>query len=140
MESEGPIETSVARPRGRGVTVDQKASLMVQELKKYGMGVTGISETKWFGQAVYQVEGYTILYSGRPVPVQSPLLRNEGVGIVLDPALAAAWRAAGEDWSAVSPRIVRARLKMGTEQRDGANPPHIHHCSQRICTYIQSTS
>ena len=50
VESEGPIETSVARPSGRGVTVDR---LMVQELKKYGMSVTGISETKWFGQAVY---------------------------------------------------------------------------------------
>ena len=122
VESEGPIETNVATPRGRGVTVDRKVSLIVQELKKYGVSVTGISENKWFGQAVHQVEGYTILHSGRPVPVESPLLRNESVGIVLDPALVAAWRAAGEDWSAVSPRIVRTRLKMGTEQVDGAKP------------------
>ena len=69
------------------------------------------------------MEGYTILHSGRPVPAESPLHRNEGVGIVLDPALAATWRAAGEDWSAVSSRIVRARLKMGTEQVDGARTP-----------------
>ena len=96
---------------------------MVQELKKYGVSVTGISETKWFGRAVFQVEGYTILHSGRPIPVESPLLRNEGVGIVLDPALAASWRAAGEDWIAVSPRVVRARLKIGTEQVDGARTP-----------------
>ena len=123
VESEGPIETSVARPNSRGVTVDRKASLMVQELKKYGVSVTGISETKWFGQAVYQVEGYTILHSGRSVPVESPLHRNEGVGIVLDPALAAAWKAAGEDWSAVSSRVVRARFKMGREQVDGARTP-----------------
>ena len=123
VESEGPIEMCVARPSSRGVTVDRKASLMVQELKKYGVSVTGISDTKWFGQAVYQVEGYTILHSGRPVPVESPLRRNEGVGIVLDPSLAAAWRAAGEDWCAVSSRIVRARLKMGTEQVDGARTP-----------------
>ena len=123
MESEGPIETSVARSSSRGVTVGRKVSRMVQELKKYGVSVIGISETKRFGQAVYQVEGYTILYSGRPVPVESPLHRNEGVGIVLDPALAATWRAAGEDWSAVSPRVVRARLKMGTKQVDGARTP-----------------
>ena len=97
VQSEGPIETSVARPSSRGVTVDRKVSLMLQELKKYGVRVTGINETKWFGQAVYQVEGYTVLHSGRPVPVESPLRRNEGVGIVLDPALAAAWRAAGKD-------------------------------------------
>ena len=76
VESEGPIETSVARSGGRGVTVDRKVSLMVRELKKYGINVTGISETKWFGQAVYQVEGYTILHSGRPVPDESPRLRS----------------------------------------------------------------
>ena len=123
MEAEGPIETSVTRPSGRGVTVDRKASLMVQELKKYGVNVTGISETKWFGQAVYQVEGYTIIHSGRPVPDESPFRRNEGVAIVLDPALAAAWREAGEEWKAVSPRVVRARFKMGTEQSDGTRIP-----------------
>ena len=124
VESDGPIETGVARPsRSRGVTVDRKASLMVQELKKYGMSVTGISETKWFGQAVYQVEGYTILHSGRPVPDESPLLRNEGVGIVLEPAMASAWREAGEEWRAVSSRVIRARLKMATGQSDGARTP-----------------
>ena len=66
------------------------------------------------------MESYTILHSGRPVPDESPLLRGEGVGIVLDPALTAAWREAGEEWKAVSPR---ARLKMGPGQSDGAKPP-----------------
>ena len=36
VEAEGPIETSVARPSRRGAAVDQKESLMVRELKKYG--------------------------------------------------------------------------------------------------------
>ena len=45
---------------------------MVRELKKYEVSMTGISETKWFGQVVYEVEGYTILHSGRPVPEESP--------------------------------------------------------------------
>ena len=85
--------------------------------------VTGISETKWFGQAVYQVEGYTILHSGRPVSDESPLPQNEGVSIVLHPASAAAWREAGKEWKAVSPRIVRARLKMSTEQSAGTRTP-----------------
>ena len=76
------------------------------------MNVAGTSETKWFGKAVYVVEGYTILHSGRPLPEESPMVRNEGVGIVLDPALSAAWRDAGEVWKAVSSRTVCARLKL----------------------------
>ena len=32
------------------------------------MSVVGISETKWFGSAVYDVDGYLILHSGRAVP------------------------------------------------------------------------
>ena len=47
------------------------------------------------------IPGYTILHSGLPVPDESFLLRNEGVAIVLDPALAVAWRGAGEEWKAV---------------------------------------
>ena len=37
---------------------------LVESEGKYGVSATGISETKWFGQAFYQVEGYTILHSG----------------------------------------------------------------------------
>ena len=29
---------------------------MVREMKKYEVSLTGIRETKWFGQAVYEVE------------------------------------------------------------------------------------
>lgn len=61
VEAEGLIETSAARPSGRGVVVDQKVSSMVRELKKYEMSVTsGISETIRFRQAVYEVESYSI--------------------------------------------------------------------------------
>ena len=112
VEAEGPIETSVSRPGGRGVAVDRKVTLMIQELKQYSVNLTAVSETKWFRKAIYQVEGYTILHSGRPVPSESPLIRNEGVGIVLDPVLTAAWREEGETWKAVSPRVVSARLKI----------------------------
>ena len=135
VEAEGPIETSVARPSGRGVAVDRKVSLMVRELKKYEVSVTGISETKWFGQAVYEVEGYTILHSGRPVPEESPLLRNEGVGIVLNPAMTTAWREAGEEWKAVSSRVIKARMKISTRQSDDASVP-TRHCGWCVCTYL----
>ena len=123
VEAKGPIETSVARPSRRGVAVDRKVSLMERELKNYEVSMTGISEIKWFGQAVYELEGYTILHSGRPVPEESPRLRSEGVGIVLNPAMGAAWREAGEEWKAVSPRVIKARMKMGKKQSDGARVP-----------------
>lgn len=55
VEAEGSIATSVARPSSRGVTVDRKAMLMVQELKRHRINVIGISETKWSEQAVYEV-------------------------------------------------------------------------------------
>ena len=101
VEAEGPTETTVLRPSGREVTIDWKASLMVHELKKYKVNAAGISESKWFGEAVYQVEDYTILHSGHPVPDEFPFLRNEGVDIVFDLALTTAWKEAGEEWKAV---------------------------------------
>ena len=113
VEAEGRVETSVVRKSGRSVVVDRKAALMVHELKKYGVSIAGISETKWFGKDLYDVEGYMILHSGRPLPDDdSPMVRNEGVGIVLDREMTAAWREAGEVWEAVSSRIVCARLKL----------------------------
>ena len=107
VEAEGRVETSVVRKSGRSVVVDRKAALMVHELKKYGVSIAGISETKWFGKNLYDVEGYVILHSGRPLPDDdSPMVQNEGVGIVLGREMTAAWREAGQVWEAVSSRIV----------------------------------
>ena len=79
---------------------------------KYGVSITGISETKWFRKDLYDVEGYTILHSGRQLPDDdSPMVLDEGVGIVFDHEMTAAWREIGEVWEAVSSRIV-CRLKL----------------------------
>ena len=113
VEAEGSIATSVARPGARGVPVDKKASFMIREFRKYRINIAGISETKWFGQDIYEVEGYTILHSGRPIPGDTDAVeRNEGVGIVLDPQLKEAWRRAGEIWKGVSSRIMMVRVKL----------------------------
>ena len=53
VESDSTIATAVARKGDRGVVVDRKASFMVQEFRKFGMNVVGISETKWFGQDIH---------------------------------------------------------------------------------------
>ena len=92
--------------------VDRKLDFLVKELRKLRVVVAGIQETKWFGQDVWNADGYTLLHSGRTLPGDGePLTRNEGVGIVLDESATAAWKNAGESWEAVSSRIVTVRLQ-----------------------------
>ena len=39
-----------------------------------------------------------MVHSGQPVPGESdPVIRNEGVGIIMSPYVAAAWRKSGEN-------------------------------------------
>ena len=50
------------------------------------MGITCVSETKWFCNDVYEVDGFTVLCSGRDLPRSGKTLqRGEGVAICLDP-------------------------------------------------------
>ena len=112
--------------------MDRKATLMVQELRKYRMSITGINETKWFGQAMYNVEGYIILHSGCPVPGDAQRVeRNAGVGIVLHPQMTAAWRSEGEEWRAVSSRIITARAKL-EKQRASSQPDWLTTAAQHM--------
>ena len=41
--------------------------------------------------------------------------RNEGVGIMLDPAMVSLWKDDGEIWSPVSSCVVSARLKLSDQ-------------------------
>ena len=114
-EAEGSVATASVR---REVQVDRKINFLVKELCRFNMRITGISETKWFGQGVYEVDGFVMVHSGRPVPTgDDPALRNEGVGIVMSSTVATAWRSSGECWRAISSRIVYAQLKL--EHRGG---------------------
>ena len=73
--------------------VDRKLDLLARELKRYGVSIAGIQETKWFGNDVWPADGYTFLHSGRPLPSdQERAATNEGVGIALDKKATAAWK------------------------------------------------
>ena len=123
------ISRSRPQPIGDGTTinsegtnqhlVDRKLDLLVSELRRYGVSVVAIQETKWFGKVVWQADGHAFLHSGRPLPKDGePAVRNEGVGILLDERATAAWKEVGEVWNAISSRIVTARLKLvGAGQR-----------------------
>ena len=85
---------------GRSEVVDRKLDLLVAELKRYGVSVAGIQESRWFGRDVWSMtDGYTFLHSGRPLQGKDETAaRNEGVGILLDRRATAAWRQGGEVW------------------------------------------
>ena len=118
VENEGNVETARVRKDERAVkgSVDRKVVMLVWELKKYNIYAAGISETKWFNSNMYEVEGHVVLHSGRELPKEGESFqRSEGVGIVLSPIAAKAWRDGGEQWEPVSPKIVTARLRLGKE-------------------------
>ena len=64
VESDGSLATDVTRQCCRGVPVDRKVMLIEHELRRLEMSVVGISESKWFGNAVYDVDDFLILHSG----------------------------------------------------------------------------
>ena len=120
VEGDGSIETARTRQdhRLQKGAVEKKSVLMVWEMRQYKTFAAAISEMKWFGSCMYEVEGHLILHSGcRPPGEGEQVRRGEGVGIVLSPEAARAWREGGGEWSPVSTRMVTARLKMRRGKR-----------------------
>ena len=82
------------------------------------MSVAGIQGIEWFGNDVWTAGEYIFLHSGRPLPDTDKIgVRNEGVGIALDKAVAEAWKKAGEVWEAVSSRVVMARVLLKIREK-----------------------
>ena len=86
------------------------------------------------GSDLYEVDGFTVLHSGRELPQPSNVFqRGEGVAVVLDPIMTQAWRDAGESWSAVNSRIVSVHLQFGGKHPSGSQCPS---GSQQFVTII----
>ncbi len=116
VEREGGIATACVSGR---VVEDKKCHRVVAELRRLGVAAAGLQETHWFGCEMYDVDGFTVLSSGRPFPDDgASRLRGEGVAIVLNDVATSAWKAGGCVWKAVDSRLVSARLKFS--QRDGS--------------------
>ena len=115
MECTIDIEGSVETARQGRVTLqaeDRRVDLIVRELDRYNIKVTALQETKWLGNAVYNVGESVVLTAGRPVPaVGEPIQRGEGVALVLTGPAIQAWRAAGQHWRAWSSRLISADRK-----------------------------
>ena len=76
--------------------VDKKLDLLVRELKRYGVSIAWIQETKWFGSYVWPADEYTFLHSGRPLPSDQERATRNVVGIVLNKKATAALKKAEE--------------------------------------------
>ena len=92
VDTEGPVEVSSQTSNNqRGET--RKVDQIVFELTRYGVSVGALQETKWFGDAVYEMNGSVLLTAGRPTPVDGvPIQRGEGVALVLLGSALVAWR------------------------------------------------
>ena len=99
-----------------GQVFDRKLDLLVKELQRLNVDIAGMQQSKWFGQYVWPaIDGFTLLHSGRNTPQHDDtFIGREGVGILLNARMTAAWKAAGSSWKAVNSRIVTARLLVST--------------------------
>ena len=61
---DGGVKTATVRTGKLPVAAERKIRFLVNELKCFGMGAVCISETKWFGSDMYEVDGFTVLHSG----------------------------------------------------------------------------
>jgi len=109
VEDTGDVR--VCRKAKRACRVDRGLDFLTQELTKQRVAIAGIQETKWFGNDVWPTANGLFLHSGRPVPLENESARrNEGVGIWMNKAMTNAWKNGGQQWKAVSSRIVWARF------------------------------
>ena len=113
LDSEGNFKTSLSQRSKKSVSVDRKVELLIREFQRYRISIAGVSETKWFGNDIYSVDGFTVLHSGRAEPGRGqPVERGEGVAIILDKVAAKAWSDGGSEWKPISSRVIKVRLRI----------------------------
>ena len=106
--------------------VDRKLDFLVKELRRLGVAVADIQETKWFGKNTWTADGYTLLHSGRTLPGEGdPQVRNEGVGILLDRHATVAWK----NWSHRETASTFDCPCGRTFRRQGDHTRHSYDCS-----------
>ena len=114
LDCEGPVETASQRTKTGPSIGNRKIDQVLRELERYQISVVSLQETKWFGNAVYKARDGIVLAAGRPAPSnRQPKQRGEGVAIVLRDPAANAWKKGGEQWKALSARLITAVLQPG---------------------------
>ena len=70
LDNEGSFKTSLSQGSKKFDSADRKVELLVREFRRYmdRISIAGVNETKWFGNDIYSVDGFTVLHSGRTEP------------------------------------------------------------------------
>ena len=78
-----------------------KTAQVIKEMKRYQLGIIGISECRWTGSGRIKTQGYTIIYSGRDDDQHT-----EGVAIIMNEDCAKSLI----EWEPINGRLIRARF------------------------------
>ena len=108
VERQGPAR--VAAVSAREPKEDNKFYLVVRELRRLGIEVAGLQESRWFGSESYTVDDALVLSSGRPNSSVN-FQRGEGVCLLVRSRGKLAFEAGGSQWTAVSSRVLVGCLK-----------------------------
>ena len=82
---------------------------VLRTMKEKSVEVLALSEVRWPGHGVSQLEDTIIAHSG--MSDRNSHQRSRGVAVLLSESAASAWRSAGSVFHPVSERILRIRLK-----------------------------
>ena len=67
LESKDSVETACQTTEAQ-LPEDKKINLVMRELNRYGVKITALQETKWFGCDAYSMEDAVVLDTGQPLP------------------------------------------------------------------------
>ena len=117
MEVSEDVRTCRGRTSAGDGPVDRKLDILSNELRNFYFDVAGVQETCWFGNYVWPVSGGGVfLHTGRALPGEGePRRRKGGEGLLLNAKATELWRLGGEQWKAISSRIVTARILLGAK-------------------------
>ena len=85
---------------------------VLRTMKEKAVEILALSEVRWPGHGMSQLEEVVIAYSGMAVSGRQH--RRHGVALIFTETAATARRAAGLVFDPVSERIIRVRLKLHT--------------------------
>ena len=98
------------RTLGKPTKQNGKLRDVIRTMEEKKIEVLALSEVRWPGHGILQLNGTTTMYSG--MPEHQAQNRRKGVAIALSENATAAWRAAKAEFNPISERLLRTRLKM----------------------------
>ena len=100
------------RSLGKPTRQNSRLRDVLRTMREKKIELLALSEVRWPGHGVSQLDGTVIIHSG--MAESEPQHRRRGVAVVLEKRAASAWRLAGSEFTPVSERILRTRLKSHT--------------------------